>query len=324
MHGIIGQKVGPTFLLSRLTVFAIKRVTFIPPQGFYMLVGILYTLTTAVLVASADALCKKASQQQSIYGVSLSRWFFSLPVLWLMTYQMEFPRSISQQVIILTAILIPLEITAMILYIKALSRYDLSMTAPLLSLTPLFLLITGSVFLGETITVTGVAGVLLILLGIYVMNIAHFKEGLLAPFKCLLKNEGAVLVIIVALIYTVTSTMGKKVVTLTGSSFFSFWYLFLLSFAIIPVMCWKGESPFQIFRNFKINLLIGTLVGLATFTIFTAYNYAPIAYVIAVKRTSIIFSVLLGRLVFKEHFFGQRVVGAAIAFAGIIIIIFSP
>jgi drug/metabolite transporter (DMT)-like permease len=305
-------------------VFAIKRVTLLSPRDFYMYIGILYTLATAALVASADALCKKASQQQSIYGVSLSRWFFSLPVLGLMTYQMEFPRSISQQVILLTVILIPLEIAAMILYIKALSRYDLSMTAPLLSLTPLFLLITGSVFLGETITITGVAGVLLILLGIYVMNISHLKEGMLAPFKCLLKNEGAVLVIIVALIYTVTSTMGKKVVTLTGSSFFSFWYLFLLSFAIIPVMYWKGESPFQIFKNFRINLLIGTLVGLATYTIFTAYNYAPIAYVIAVKRTSIIFSVLLGRIVFKERFFGQRVVGAAIALAGIIIIICSP
>lgn len=289
-----------------------------------MYIGILYTLTTALLVASADALCKKASQKQSIYGVSLSRWFFSLPVLGFMTYQMEFPRTISQQVIILTAILIPLEITAMILYIKALSRYDLSMTAPLLSLTPLFLLVTGSVFLGETLTLTGIAGVLIVLLGIYVMNISHLREGMLAPFKSLLKNEGAVLVIIVALIYAVTSTMGKKVVTLTGSSFFSFWYLFLLSFALIPVMCWKGESPFQIFRNFRINLLIGTLVGLATYTIFTAYNYAPIAYVIAVKRTSIILSVLLGRILFQEQFFGQRVIGAIIAFAGIVLILLSP
>ena len=289
-----------------------------------MYVGILYTLTTAVLIASADALSKKASKKQSIYVVSLSRWFFSLPALWLMTYQMEFPRTISQQVIILTAILIPLEITAMILYIKALSRYDLSMTAPLLSLTPLFLLITGSVFLGETITPTGIAGVLIVLLGIYVMNISQLKEGMLAPFKCLLRNEGSMLVIIVALIYAVTSTMGKKVVTLTGSSFFSFWYLFLLSFALIPVMYWKGESPWQIFRNFKINFLIGTLVGLATYTIFTAYNYAPIAYVIAVKRTSIIFSVLLGRILFKEHCFGQRVVGAGIALVGIAVIILSP
>lgn len=289
-----------------------------------MYIGILYTLATAVLVASADALCKKASRQQSIYSVSLSRWFFSLPILWLMSYQMDFPRSISGQVILMTAILIPLEITAMILYIKAISRYDLSMTAPLLSLTPLFLLITGSVFLGEKLTVSGIAGVLVVLMGIYVMNISQLKEGMLAPFKCLIKNEGSVLVIIVALIYTVTSTMGKKVVTLTGSSFFSFWYLFLLSFAIIPVMYWKGESPLQIFKNLKTNLIIGTLVGLATFSVFTAYNYAPIAYIIAVKRTSIIFSVLLGRIVFKEHFFGQRVVGAVLAFAGIIIIIFSP
>jgi drug/metabolite transporter (DMT)-like permease len=289
-----------------------------------MYIGILYTLITALLVASADALCKKASRKQSIYGVSLSRWFFSLPILWLMTYQMEIPHTISRQVIILTAILIPLEITAMILYIKALSRYDLSMTAPLLSLSPLFLLFTGSFFLGETLTPTGIAGVFVILLGIYVMNISHLKEGMLAPFRCLLKNEGAILVIIVALIYAVTSTMGKKVVTLTGSSFFSFWYLFLLSFALIPVMYWKGESPFEVFRNFRINLLIGTVVGLATYTIFTAYNYAPIAYVIAVKRTSIIFSVLLGRILFQEQFFGQRVVGAAIAFAGIVLILLNP
>ena len=33
MHVINGQKVGPTFLLSRLTVFAIKRVTFIVSLG---------------------------------------------------------------------------------------------------------------------------------------------------------------------------------------------------------------------------------------------------------------------------------------------------
>jgi uncharacterized membrane protein len=67
------------------------------------------------------------------------------------------------------------------------------------------------------------------------------------------------------------------------------------------------------------NLLIGTLIGLASYSQFAAYTFAPIAYVIAVKRTSIIFSVLLGRLVFQEAAFGKRAFGALLAFIGVVL-----
>lgn len=289
-----------------------------------MYIGILYTLITALLMAGADVLSKKASAQQSVYLVSLSRWLFAIPVLALMTFQMDFPRAISSEVIVCTLILIPLEIVAMILYVKAIAHYDLSLTVPLLSLTPLFLLITGSLFLHETVTLMGIAGVVTILSGVYIMNVTHLREGMLAPFKSIVRNEGSLLVVVVALIYAITSTMGKKVVTLTGSAFFSFWYLFALSIVLIPVVYIKGESPWQIFKNFKMNLLIGTLVGLATYSIFTAYNYAPIAYVIAIKRTSILFTVILGRMIFNEPSFGRRVTGAVLALIGIVLIILSP
>ena len=289
-----------------------------------MSLGILYTLITAVLVAAADALSKKASATQSTYLISLSRWLFAIPVLALLTFQTQVPRSISAEVIILIVILVPLEILAMLLYIKAISKYDLSMTVPLLSLTPLFLLVTGSVFLHEQITLQGIAGIFILLSGIYIMNITDFRKGILAPFKSVLTNEGSVLVIIVAVIYTITSTLGKKVVLIMGSAFFSFWYIVALTIAIIPVIYIKGESPFQIRKNFKINFLIGTLIGLSAYSLFTAYTYAPVAYVIAVKRTSIIFSVILGRLVFNEPAFGQRTAGAVLAFLGVVLMLWGP
>jgi len=284
-----------------------------------MYLGVCYALITAVLVAGADALSKKAAARQSVYLISLSRWIFALPVLALMTCQAEVPRALGWEVLLYLLILMPLEILAMILYIKAIANYDLSMTVPLLSLTPLFLLVTGSVFLGETITPSGIAGVLVVLTGIYIMNITTLKEGLLAPFRAVLTNRGAVLVIIVAILYTITSTLGKKVVLITGSAFFSFWYLLLLSIGILPVIYLKGESPLHVFKNFKINLLIGTLIGLGSYSQFAAYTFAPIAYVIAVKRTSIIFSVLLGRLVFQEAAFGKRAFGALLAFIGVVL-----
>jgi len=284
-----------------------------------MYVGIILTLVTAILIAAADALSKKAAATQSAYLISFSRWIFAMPVLTLVTMQAKSSVSISAEVIIYIVILIPLEILAMILYVKAIAQYDLSITVPLLSLTPLFLLVTGYLFLGETITPLGIAGMLVLLSGIYLMNLSTLREGLLAPFKSVLTNHGSLLVIIVAIIYTVTSTLGKKVVLLTDSAFFSFWYILILSIGIIPVIYWKGESPLHVFKKFKINFLIGTLVGLSAFSLFTAYNYAPVAYVIAIKRTSIIFSVLLGRLMFHEPAFGKRALGAGLAFAGVVL-----
>lgn len=284
-----------------------------------MYVGIFLTFVTAILIAAADALSKKAAARQSAYLISFSRWIFAMPVLTLMTMQAKSSVLISVEVIIYIVILIPLEILAMILYVKAIAHHDLSITVPLLSLTPLFLLITGYLFLGETITPLGIAGVLVLLSGIYLMNLSTLREGLLTPFKSVLTNHGSLLVIIVAIIYTVTSTLGKKVVLLTDSAFFSFWYILILSIGIMPVIYWNKESPLHVFKNFKINFLIGTLVGLSAFSLFTAYNYAPVAYVIAIKRTSIIFSVLLGRLMFHEPAFGKRALGAGLAFAGVVL-----
>jgi len=48
----------------------------------------------------------------------------------LVTFQAESPLSISMETIIYILILIPLEILAMILYVKAIAKYDLSLTVP--------------------------------------------------------------------------------------------------------------------------------------------------------------------------------------------------
>ena len=102
-----------------------------------------------ILVAGADALSKKAAAKQSVYLISLSRWVFALPVLALMTFQSRGAARPGMGSVPLYLILMPLEILAMILYIKAIARYDLSMTVPLLLLTPLFLLVTVWLFLAR-------------------------------------------------------------------------------------------------------------------------------------------------------------------------------
>ena len=53
---------------------------------------------------------------------------------------------------------------------------------------------------------------------------------------------------------------------------------------------------------------------------FTAFEMAIVPYVISVKRTSALFSVLWGRRFFGEGEFKNRLVGAIIVVAGLVII----
>ncbi|MCX7957891.1 MAG: EamA family transporter, partial [Deltaproteobacteria bacterium] len=73
--------------------------------------------------------------------------------------------------------------------------------------------------------------------------------------------------------------------------------------------------------NLPLNLAIGTFVGLAAYTLFSAYQMIPVSYAIALKRTSILFAVLWGRLFFNEADFRKRILGSIIVLTGVIIIV---
>jgi len=54
-----------------------------------------------------------------------------------------------------------------------------------------------------------------------------------------------------------------------------------------------------------------------------AINLTLVAYVISIKRLSIIFSVIFGFLLFKEKGFKERLTGAIIMVLGVILITLS-
>ncbi len=286
-----------------------------------MSIGILFGILTAILTSVADALSKKVSMRESVYVVSMSRWLFALPILFAFNYNSIIIPSVNLEAILWLIIVSPLELLAMILYIKAISIYEMSLVIPFLSLTPMFLLITGYVFLNERVSINGMLGVLLIVSGIYLMNLSNTRGGILSPFKNVFKNRGAVYVIIVALIYTITSTIGKRIVNLVGPSFMSFWYLASLTIVLFIFISIKRESVLPALKsNLFQNFAIGTFVGLAAFTLFSSYQEIPVSYAIALKRTSILFSVLWGRIFFKESDFKKRILGSAIVLIGAILI----
>ena len=77
----------------------------------------------------------------------------------------------------IVAAMLPLEAAAMLLYMQALRVCHLSLCVPFLAFTPVFLIFTGWLVLGERLNRWGVAGTVLIALGSYILGLGADGNG---------------------------------------------------------------------------------------------------------------------------------------------------
>jgi len=102
-----------------------------------------------------------------------------------------------------------LEGTAILLNFRALQVAPLSLCAPFLALTPVFLLPIGKIFLHEAISAGMVVGVFLIVIGSFAINRQLFVRGWFEPAKAIVREKGSRYMMIVALLLTCTAALDK-------------------------------------------------------------------------------------------------------------------
>lgn len=261
------------------------------------------TLLSAFFLATSDATTKRALNGRNEYLVTWLRIFPTLPVFLIPLLFIPVPR-LGDDFYFCIFTALPLEAVAIILYTKALKLSPLSLTLPLLSLTPLLLLVVPFLLLGERISPPGTVGILLIALGGYLLNTGKGETGLLAPLKALTREKGALCMLGVAVIYSVTSTLGKRAIAASSPLYFAAVYLPLLVLAITPVALYKSRGELRAAaRNgtVKAALLPALCYALQALTHVYAISLTNVAYMIAVKRLSLLFGVLYGHYLFQER-----------------------
>ncbi len=278
------------------------------------------SLATALFLSTTDALSKRALKGGEVELVAWVRWAFAALLLLLLLPFIEIPR-LDATFWLVTTSAVPLEVAAILLYVKAIKSSPLSLTVPFLAFTPLFLILTSFVMLGELPDASGVAGIVLITFGAYLLNIKRFTEGWLAPFKSIAREKGSVMMIVVAFIYSITSNLGKVAVLHSSPAFFAVLYSILLAAALTPVVMMKVKDPFSyLMARPVLFVMIGLFYGLMMLTHFAAIRLVEVPYMISVKRMSLVFSVLYGRFFFKEENVGERLLGSAVMVAGVALI----
>jgi drug/metabolite transporter (DMT)-like permease len=217
--------------------------------------------------------------------------------------------------------LLPLEVTAIFFYIKAIKVSPLSLTTPFLSLTPVFLIVTSFLILGEVPDRSGLIGIFLITGGAYLLNLHHGKKGILAPLRSIVQEKGSLMMIGVAFIYSVTSNLGKIATLHSSPLFFGMFYTLVLTMVITPFVFFRVmKISFNFKPQLKTFLLIGFFYALMTIAHYQAIARVEVVYMISIKRMSLVFSVLYGGLVFHEENIGERLVGSLVMIMGAIFI----
>jgi drug/metabolite transporter (DMT)-like permease len=287
------------------------------------MIWFILSILTALSESMKGVFGKKSLKSIDEYIVAWSLRLFSLPFLVPLLFFIEIPPlGIHFWTALFFAVIIV--VVTSILYMRAIKHSDLSLVMPVVAFTPLFLLITSPLINGEFPTFFGLVGVLLIVVGSYALNIKEKQNGYAAPFRSLLKSSGPKLMLIVAFIWSIGANIDKIGVQNSSPIFWAISVNVLAALVMIPIVLHKSPHNIrQMPANAKTLIPIGLFSALMLVFQMTAINMTLVAYVISIKRTSAIFSVFFGYLIFREKDIRSRLVGTVIMIIGVLLITLS-
>jgi len=214
---------------------------------------------------------------------------------------------------------------AEVIYFLSLSRAyeegDLSMVYPIARSSPMFVAILAFALLGERLSAWGVAGILLIVAGVYVLHLRG-AGNLLGPLGSL-RGRPTLFALAAALGTTIYSLMDKLGVAAVDPVRYAFWLEIFVSLMLAPVIIgrrglgslageWRVGWPRISVSGFIMRG--GYLLVLYTMTL------APVSYILALRQVSVVLGTLLGVALLRESYGRERFLGSAIIFIGVYIL----
>ncbi|WP_455220249.1 EamA family transporter [Kaarinaea lacus] len=282
-------------------------------------------LISAISLAFADAFSKKYFQTCSGWELLLIR--FSVPGLLLLplTVSGSYP-PFNSEFWWWIAGLVPLELFAMLLYSVAIRDSALYLTLPYLAFTPVINVITGNLILGESVSSDKLVGILMVVLGAYLLNskkhsITHPKH-LLLPLQSIVSEKGSRLMLIAAIVYSFTSVLGKGAMQYVEPKHFGAFYFSVIGIVgLLLTILLKPKSIAVVYHRPIGTLTVALFMSVMVISHFLAIALVEVAYMITIKRTSLLFGMILGALMFSEKGLAQHFVAGVLMVIGVGVIL---
>ena len=216
-------------------------------------------------------------------------------------------------------ILIVINVISAIFFLKSILHSDLSLTIPLLSLTPIFSSLFSLLFLNEKLLFSQYFGIVSIVLGTLILYTNELNlNSFFRSFTIIIENKGARLMILVSIFWSITPVIDKICLEYTPINYHGLIQSTGMLLALVSISFKEIKTikfPLKSTGLILITLLIGT-----TATILQFYsildNYVPIME--SIKRTiGQVCAVIFGYIIFKEKINIQKIIGVFVLSIGV-------
>ncbi|MBI4114605.1 MAG: EamA family transporter [Candidatus Niyogibacteria bacterium] len=223
--------------------------------------------------------------------------------------------------LIMVGIILPAEWANSFLYVRAFQISPQSLVGPFFSFTALFLVPTGYIVLGELPTFVGGIGILFLVFGALFLGFGKGNYSFAGSIKKITQEKGALYMLAGAAIISISIVSAKFLFQYVSPLQFVFYMDALLVIVYTPLMV-RHISTFRKGKWQNLALMSGAYTA-GTILHFVGLSLLFAAYYISIKRLSILFDVIFGKVVHQEEHFYERLSGAALMVGGVVLIVLS-
>jgi drug/metabolite transporter (DMT)-like permease len=168
-----------------------------------------------------------------------------------------------------------------------------------------------------------VAGILLIVAGIYALHLKAFDRGaLLAPLRALRHERASQLALLVGAVIATYSVIDKVGVGLVNPFLYIYVDFFVSAVALAPYMLLARGTAVR--AEWRVNrariVAAGAMFIVAYLLVLYTLTFTQVAYTSSIREMAIVFGAVMGNVILHEPFGRMKVVGALLIFAGILAI----
>jgi len=207
-----------------------------------------------------------------------------------------------------------------VILLYSLRKGDLSLIAPIQTITPLLILIIAIFFLNETPKPIGLLGIFLVVIGgIYLDK--NPKEKLRSIMIRIVSYKPAMLAVAAAALYALASVFDKGGLEIVSVGVWIIYVYFFIFLFLLPVVLLKKRKEFEKLKNDKALIMASSIFSVAAIYLqLLALKTAMVTYVLSIKRLSSVFAVVLAYVFLNEKRALYRLRGAVIMVVGAILI----
>jgi len=213
---------------------------------------------------------------------------------------------------------VALNVVANVAFLTAVQKSPLSVTIPLLSLTPVFSAVVGVVLLGESPTLQQTVGLVAIVLGALGLQ-APEGEGPLALLRAWRREPGAPWMALVAVLWSASAVLDKAATAASTESVHGF---VLCAGIALSLLVWLGArkrlGELKAIRRAPGLWVAATACGTAALALqLVAFQWTLVSLVEAIKRAvGMTMALVIGRLAFDERIPPRRIVAVGVMIVG--------